>query len=222
MHRTPGGRRLFWWLIFLAPLLPLATLLAAGFRQELGGDPAQTIVTFLGIWALRLLLITLAVTPCRRLLGWNWLQRYRRLLGLYTLFYASLHLLAFATFILGWRAGLIVQALSERPYIIVGFVAWLGLAGAGDHLYPRLDQAFGTALAAAALPGLSHCPAGAAALCLADPGRVWRGAGLCPGAGCAAGIQGQRPLAASGEALREAHQLSPELAQSRQSLWGGQ
>jgi len=131
MHRTPGGRRLFWWLLFLAPLLPLASLLAAGFRQELGGDPAQTIVTFLGIWALRLLLITLAVTPCRRLLGWNWLQRYRRLLGLYTLFYASLHLLAFATFILGWRAGLIVQALSERPYIIVGFIAWLGLLALG-------------------------------------------------------------------------------------------
>lgn len=131
MHRSTRGRRLFWWLIFLAPLLPLATLVAAGVKQELGGDPAQTIVTFLGIWALRLLLITLAVTPCRRLLGWSWLQRYRRMLGLYTLFYASLHLLAFATFILGWRAELIIQALSERPYIIVGFIAWLGLVALG-------------------------------------------------------------------------------------------
>lgn len=131
VHRSPTGRRLFWWLIFLAPLLPLAALVAAGVRQDLGGDPAQTIVTFLGIWSLRLLFITLAVTPCRRLLGWSWLQRYRRLLGLYTLFYASLHLLAFATFILGWRAGLIVQALSERPYIVVGFIAWLGLVALG-------------------------------------------------------------------------------------------
>lgn len=131
LHRSTGGRRLFWWLIFLAPLLPLGWLVMAGLDQNLGGDPAQTIVTFLGIWALRLLLITLAVTPCRRLLGWSWLQRYRRMLGLYTLFYASVHLLAFATFILGWRAELIIQALSERPYIIVGFIAWLGLVALG-------------------------------------------------------------------------------------------
>jgi sulfoxide reductase heme-binding subunit YedZ len=131
VHRSPLGRRVFWWLMLIWPLLPLGWLVAAGFRQALGADPAQTIVTFLGLWALRFLFMTLAVTPCRRLFGWNWLQRYRRMLGLYTLFYATLHLFAFVTFILGWRADLIARELAERPYIIVGFGAWIGLVALG-------------------------------------------------------------------------------------------
>ncbi|MBS98120.1 MAG: sulfoxide reductase heme-binding subunit YedZ [Oceanospirillaceae bacterium] len=131
LHRSAGGRRAFWWLMFLAPLLPLGALVTSAVEGQLGADPAQTIVTTLGIWTLRLLFVTLAVTPCRRLLGWLWLQRYRRMLGLYTLFYATLHLLSVATFILGWRPDLIGYELSERPYIIVGFIAWLGLVPLG-------------------------------------------------------------------------------------------
>lgn len=127
IHRSVLGRRLVWWTLFLSGLLPLGFILQRILSQQLGADPAQTIVTFLGLWALRLLWLTLAVTPCRRLLGWGWLQRYRRMFGLYTLFYACLHLLAFLTFILGWRADLIARELSERPYIIVGFCAWVGL-----------------------------------------------------------------------------------------------
>jgi len=131
IHRSKTGRRVFWWLLFLLPLLPLAWIVHKAVVQDLGADPAQTIVTFLGLWTLRFLLITLAVTPCRRLFGWMWVQRYRRMYGLYTLFYACLHLLSFATFILGWRADLIARELSERPYIIVGFIAWLGLVALG-------------------------------------------------------------------------------------------
>ena len=131
LHRSAGGRRAFWWLMFLAPLLPLGALVTSAVEGQLGADPAQTIVTTLGIWTIRLLFVTLAVTPCRRLLGWLWLQRYRRMLGLYTLFYATLHLLSVATFILGWRPDLIGYELSERPYIIVGFIAWLGLVPLG-------------------------------------------------------------------------------------------
>ncbi|WP_027854079.1 sulfite oxidase heme-binding subunit YedZ [Marinobacterium litorale] len=131
LHRSAGGRRAFWWLMFLAPLLPLGALVTSAVEGQLGADPAQTIVTTLGIWTLRLLFLTLAVTPCRRLLGWLWLQRYRRMLGLYTLFYATLHLLSVATFILGWRPDLIGYELSERPYIIVGFIAWVGLVPLG-------------------------------------------------------------------------------------------
>ena len=131
LHRSAGGRRAFWWLMFLAPLLPLGALVTSAVEGQLGADPAQTIVTTLGIWTLRLLFVTLAVTPCRRLLGWLWLQRYRRMLGVYTLFYATLHLLSVATFILGWRPDLIGYELSERPYIIVGFIAWLGLVPLG-------------------------------------------------------------------------------------------
>lgn len=131
IHRSKTGRRVFWWLLFLLPLLPLAWIVERAFSQDLGADPAKTIVTFLGLWTLRFLLMTLAVTPCRRLFGWLWMQRYRRMYGLYTLFYACLHILAFTTFILGWRADLIARELSERPYIVVGFIAWLGLVALG-------------------------------------------------------------------------------------------
>ncbi|MBR9883748.1 MAG: sulfoxide reductase heme-binding subunit YedZ [Oceanospirillales bacterium] len=131
IHRSSTGRRVFWWLMFLLPLMPLAWIVFKTLEQDLGADPAQTIVTFLGLWTLRFLLITLAVTPVRRVFGWLWAQRYRRMYGLYTLFYACLHLLAFATFILGWRPDLIARELSERPYIIVGFIAWLGLVALG-------------------------------------------------------------------------------------------
>ncbi len=120
-----------WWLVFLLPLLPLAWLFDQAWSLNLGADPAQAIVKFTGLWTLRLLWITLAVTPLRRIFHWGWLQRYRRMLGLYTLFYAVVHLLAFATFILGWRLDLLLRELSERPYIVVGSLALLLLIPLG-------------------------------------------------------------------------------------------
>jgi len=131
LHRHPAGRWLFWSLLFVGSLLPLGWISLQAVQQKLGADPAQVIVTFLGIWALRYLWLSLAVTPARRLLGMGWLQRYRRMLGLYALFYASLHLLAVATFILGWRPDLLLRELTERPYIIVGFSAWVLLLPLG-------------------------------------------------------------------------------------------
>lgn len=131
VHRHPVGRWLFWSCIFVGSLLPLGWISLQAVQQKLGADPAQVIVTFLGIWALRYLWITLAVTPVRRLFGLGWLQRYRRMLGLYALFYATLHLLAVATFILGWRLDLLLRELTERPYIIVGFTAWVLLLPLG-------------------------------------------------------------------------------------------
>jgi sulfoxide reductase heme-binding subunit YedZ len=112
-----------WWLVFLLPLVPLAALVWDAYRFNLGADPAQAIVHETGSWAINMLWITLAVTPLRRLLKWHWPMRYRRMFGLYVLFYAVIHLLSFATFILGWRWDLLLQELSERPYIVVGFVA---------------------------------------------------------------------------------------------------
>ncbi len=120
-----------WWLVFLLPLLPLIWLFDQAWSMNLGADPAQAIVQFTGLWTLRLLWITLAVTPLRRIFHWGWLQRYRRMLGLYTLFYAVVHLLAFATFILGWRPDLLLSELSERPYIVVGSLALLLLIPLG-------------------------------------------------------------------------------------------
>ncbi|WP_236014232.1 protein-methionine-sulfoxide reductase heme-binding subunit MsrQ [Marinobacterium alkalitolerans] len=131
LHRSTAGRWLVWSCLFFGSLIPLGWITWEAVQQRLGADPAQVIVTFLGIWALRYLWITLSVTPARRLLGFGWLQRYRRMLGLYALFYASLHLLAVATFILGWRPDLLLRELTERPYIIVGFTAWLLLIPLG-------------------------------------------------------------------------------------------
>ncbi|MBS1248383.1 MAG: ferric reductase domain protein transrane component domain, partial [Proteobacteria bacterium] len=78
-----------------------------------------------GDWSLRFLLLTLAVTPLRRLTGWNGLQRFRRLLGLFAFFYVSLHFGVYLVFdqFFDWRA--IVADIAKRPYITVGFAGWL-------------------------------------------------------------------------------------------------
>lgn len=78
-----------------------------------------------GLWALRLLLVTLCVSPLRQWSGWQWFMRQRRMLGLFAFFYACIHLAAFAHFYVGWQAGLLVEELLERPYITLGFAAWL-------------------------------------------------------------------------------------------------
>ncbi len=114
-----------WWLVFLAALLPLVLLVDALLANRLGADPAKTIVDELGTWALIFLWLTLAITPARRLFNWRKPLLFRRMLGLYAFFYAVLHLVSVGTFILGWRADLIVREVTERPYVIAGFVAFL-------------------------------------------------------------------------------------------------
>jgi sulfoxide reductase heme-binding subunit YedZ len=77
-----------------------------------------------GEWVMRFLVLVLAATPLARL-GWQRLARYRRMLGLFAWFYATLHLLVFAQVYIGWSGGILVQELAERPYVLVGFLAWL-------------------------------------------------------------------------------------------------
>ena len=114
-----------WWLAFLLPLVPLGLIFWDGFNDNLGADPGKYIVDELGTWALNMLWITLAISPIRFMFNWRQPLRYRRMLGLYALFYALLHLLAFATFLVGWRWDLLLRELTQRPYIIVGFTALL-------------------------------------------------------------------------------------------------
>ena len=83
-----------------------------------------------GEWAMRFVLLVLAATPLARL-GWPRLTRYRRMLGLYAWFYATLHLLVFAQVYIGWSGGILIEELSERPYVLVGFLAWLMLVPLG-------------------------------------------------------------------------------------------
>ncbi|MFN3883082.1 MAG: sulfite oxidase heme-binding subunit YedZ [Nitrincola lacisaponensis] len=114
-----------WWLFWCAGLAPLVLLMYQVVTDQAGADPAQMLVLASGLWALRFLWLTLAVTPLRRLPRLGWLIRFRRMLGLYAFFYAVLHLLAFITFILGWRVDLVWREFTERPYIVVGLLSLL-------------------------------------------------------------------------------------------------
>lgn len=111
--------------VFLLCLVPLARLVLGAADGSLGADPAETIMLSTGEWALRLLLLTLLVSPLRSWTGWGRIFRVRRMLGLYAFFYASIHLVAFSQFYLGWSFAALAEELVERPYITVGFAAWL-------------------------------------------------------------------------------------------------
>lgn len=106
-------------------LLPLVLLLRAAFADTLGADPVAAITHATGDWALRLLLLGLALTPLRRLLGQAWPIRLRRLVGLYAFFYVCLHLATYIVLDLGdyWRQ--VLEDIVKRPFITLGFAAWL-------------------------------------------------------------------------------------------------
>lgn len=89
----------------------------------LGANPIEAIQDRFGNWSLRFIMIALAVTPLRRLTGWNWLSRFRRMLGLFTFFYALLHFLAWLILDRELNVGDIVDDLTERPFIAIGFTA---------------------------------------------------------------------------------------------------
>jgi sulfoxide reductase heme-binding subunit YedZ len=115
-------------LLFLICLLPLGKLVLetvgfAGF--SLGANPVEELIHRLGIWGLNFLLITLAVTPVRQLTGQGWVLRFRRMLGLFAFFYVLMHFLVYAG--IDQRFGLaeIIEDITERPYITLGFTALL-------------------------------------------------------------------------------------------------
>ncbi len=118
---------MFWLKIavFIAALLPASRLAyAALFDVEwLGPNPAETLTRGLGDWALRLLLLTLAITPLRRLTGWNPLLRFRRMLGLFCFFYVLLHVSSYVSFDMVFNAADIVKDIGKRPFITVGFTS---------------------------------------------------------------------------------------------------
>jgi sulfoxide reductase heme-binding subunit YedZ len=106
-------------------LLPLALLVQGVRGDSLGADPVAAITHATGEWALRLLLLGLALTPLRRLLGQAWPLRFRRLVGLYAFFYACLHLATYLVLDLGAYWQQVFADIVKRPYITVGFAAWL-------------------------------------------------------------------------------------------------
>lgn len=127
--------------VFAAALIPFLHLVWRGFHGDLTADPLVEITNQTGVWTLRFVVITLAITPIRRLTGWNVVIRFRRMLGLFAFFYSALH---FLTYVVGDRfAGLdfpdgfvawstlvnlmasIWEDVAKRPYITVGFIAFV-------------------------------------------------------------------------------------------------
>jgi len=110
-----------------AGLLPLAWLAGRAFRGDLGANPIEEVTHATGGWALRLLLAALAVTPARRMLGWNALAPLRRTLGLLAFGYATLHLLTWVGLdqFFDWRA--MAEDVGKRRFITVGMATWLCL-----------------------------------------------------------------------------------------------
>jgi methionine sulfoxide reductase heme-binding subunit len=112
-------------LVFIAALSPLGLLIWKTSQNTLGTDPVAYLEHNTGIWALRLLLATLAITPLRKLSGWNALVRFRRMLGLFAFFYASIHLATYLVVDLGGFWSQILIEIAKKPFVTVGFLAWL-------------------------------------------------------------------------------------------------
>lgn len=113
--------------VFVAVALPPLYWLYCAMLGLLGPDPGKVLVDNLGLGALILLLITLAMTPLQQLTRWGGWIAVRRQLGLWCFAYVALHLSGYVLFIAGLRLSLVLRDLSERPYIIVGALAFLGL-----------------------------------------------------------------------------------------------
>jgi sulfoxide reductase heme-binding subunit YedZ len=114
--------------IFLVCLLPLSKLLLEAFGIagfSLGPNPIEELIHRCGIWGLNFLLITLSITPLRRITHWNWLIRLRRMLGLFAFFYVSLHFLVYAGLDQRFNLAVIIEDIVERPYITLGITGLL-------------------------------------------------------------------------------------------------
>jgi methionine sulfoxide reductase heme-binding subunit len=165
--------------IFLAALVPFSLLVRGVFTGNLGADPLAELTNETGVWTLRFLCITLLVTPFRRATGWNGAIRFRRMLGLFAFFYGTVHLLIFVIAdrlaslgfpsILAWQtirdlSASIGAEIFKRPYITVGFTAWvfmLALAATSTNgMVRRLGgkrwQALHRLIYGAAIAGVVH------------------------------------------------------------------
>ena len=123
---NPGPVRLAKFLLFFLCLVPAGKLLLEAFGVaglSLGANPIETLLHRLGIWGLNFLLITLAITPLRYISGWNWLVRFRRMLGLFAFFYVFMHFLVYAGLDQRFDLQAIFEDIAERPYITIGFTA---------------------------------------------------------------------------------------------------
>jgi sulfoxide reductase heme-binding subunit YedZ len=111
--------------LFLLACVPFLRLIIFAYLDQLGANPLEAITRNTGDWTLYMLCITLSITPLRRLSGWNWLLAMRRMLGLFTFFYASLHFLAFYWFDHFFDVQAMLIDVLKRPFIAMGFATFL-------------------------------------------------------------------------------------------------
>ena len=151
-------------LLFAAALLPFAWYLYGAFGDTLGPNPAETLIRGTGDWVLRLICLTLAVTPLRVWTKQPALARFRRMLGLFTFFYVVLHFLSYAWLDMGFDPGAIARDIPKRPFALVGFAALLLMLPLAATSFNRAIRALGAArwqrlhrlIYAIALLGLLH------------------------------------------------------------------
>jgi methionine sulfoxide reductase heme-binding subunit len=114
-------------LVWIACLLPLASLVYGSYEATLGANPIERITHRTGLTTLTLLLIGLAITPLRRWTGLLWLVQYRRLVGLFAFFYGCLHLLIYLALDQSFSVPHMIHDIAKRPFITMGMLAWLCL-----------------------------------------------------------------------------------------------
>jgi len=126
--------------VFILASLPFAWLVWRALHNDLGTNPIETLNRYTGDWTLRFLMFTLAVTPLRRLSGWNELLRLRRMIGLFAFFYACMHFLTWVWIDQYFNWGEIVKDVAKRPFITLGFaclVMLIPLAATSTHAMVR-------------------------------------------------------------------------------------
>jgi methionine sulfoxide reductase heme-binding subunit len=129
--------------LFALALLPFAWLVYGIVTNNLGANPAEYLIRATGDWTLRFLCITLAVTPLRVISGTPALARFRRMLGLFVYFYVVLHFLSYSWFDMSFDAGEIAKDIAKRPFILVGFTAFMLLTPLAATSFNRAVKALG-------------------------------------------------------------------------------
>lgn len=119
--------RLFKISVFITCLIPAVALIYGLLNDQLGANPIEALTRDTGEWALRFLLMTLAVSPLRLIFGWHLLAPIRRMLGLYSFFYASVHMLLYVWLDQFFNLDDIIDDIIERPFITIGVINFLAL-----------------------------------------------------------------------------------------------
>ena len=130
--------------LFALALMPLCWLVFAVVTDRLGANPQEALVRSTGDWTLRMLCVVLAVTPLREAFGLPALARMRRMLGLFVYFYVCLHLLSYSWFDMGLELDEIAKDIAKRPFILVGFSAFVLLTPLAATSFNRAIKALGS------------------------------------------------------------------------------